>query len=106
MGPFGLGPFLLGTYNNPVNPTAAFPTIPAGWSLAFRVRLLPAPTLSGGFLDYNNDVANAAINGLTVTAMERVQYFQLTANYTYSHTIDNGNFTTFINLPPNQFDYA
>jgi hypothetical protein len=30
----------------------------------------------------------------------------LTANYTYSHTIDNGNFTTFINLPPNQFDYA
>jgi hypothetical protein len=30
----------------------------------------------------------------------------MTANYTYSHTIDNGNFTTFINLPPNQFDYA
>jgi hypothetical protein len=29
----------------------------------------------------------------------------LTANYTYSHTIDNGNFTTFINLPVNQFDY-
>ena len=32
--------------------------------------------------------------------------FTLTANYTHSHTIDNGNFTTFINLPPNQFDYA
>ena len=32
--------------------------------------------------------------------------FNLTANYTYSHTIDNGNFTTFINLPPNQFDYS
>jgi hypothetical protein len=31
--------------------------------------------------------------------------FNLTANYTYSHTIDNGNFTTFINLPVNQFDY-
>jgi hypothetical protein len=32
--------------------------------------------------------------------------FNLTANYTYSHTLDNGNFTTFINLPVNQFDYA
>ena len=41
-----------------------------------------------------------------VTVIERVKNFNLTANYTYSHTIDNGNFTTFINLPPNQFDYA
>ena len=64
-------------------------------------------TLSGGLLDYNNDVANAAYNGLTLTAVERLgKLFNLTANYTYSHTIDNGNFTTFINLPPNQFDYA
>ena len=30
----------------------------------------------------------------------------MTANYTYSHVIDNGNFTTFINLPVNQYDYA
>jgi hypothetical protein len=65
----------------------------------------PSSTLSAGLLDYNNDVANAAYNGLTVTAMERVKNFRMTANYTYSHTIDNGNFTTFINLPPNQFDY-
>ena len=35
-----------------------------------------------------------------------MKYFRMTANYTYSHTIDNGNFTTFINLPPNQFDYG
>jgi len=41
-----------------------------------------------------------------VTALERLgEFFNLTANYTYSHTIDNGNFTTFINLPVNQFDY-
>lgn len=64
-------------------------------------------TLSAGLLDYNNNVANAAYNGLTVTVLERWgQYLNLTANYTYSHTIDNGNFTTFINLPVNQFDYA
>ncbi len=64
-------------------------------------------TISAGLLDYNNGVANAAYHGLTATAIEKWgQYLNLTANYTYSHTIDNGNFTTFINLPPNQFNYA
>lgn len=62
-------------------------------------------TLSSGLEDYNNGVANAVFHGGTVTAIERVKNFRMTANYTYSHAIDNGNFTTFINLPPNQFDY-
>ncbi|HXX19555.1 MAG TPA: TonB-dependent receptor [Candidatus Acidoferrum sp.] len=63
-------------------------------------------TMSSGLEDYNNDVSNAVYHGGTVTAIERVKNFNMTANYTYSHTIDNGNFTTFINLPPNQFDYS
>jgi hypothetical protein len=63
-------------------------------------------TLSGGLEDYNNNVANAIYHGGTVTVIERMKNFNLTANYTYSHTLDNGNFTTFINLPVNQFDYA
>jgi Carboxypeptidase regulatory-like domain/TonB dependent receptor len=63
-------------------------------------------TLSGGLEDYNNNVANANYHGGTVTAIERIKNFHLVANYTYSHTIDNGNFTTFINLPVNQFDYG
>jgi hypothetical protein len=62
-------------------------------------------SMSSGLLDYNNGVANANYNGGTVTVIERIQNFSLTANYTYSHGLDNGNFTTFINLPPNQFDY-
>ena len=63
-------------------------------------------TLSAGLMDYNNDVANAVYHGLTVSGRERLsKYFDLTANYTYSHTLDNGNFTTFINLPVDQFDY-
>jgi outer membrane receptor protein involved in Fe transport len=63
-------------------------------------------TISAGLMDYNNDVANAFYHGLSVTGIERIgKYFTMTANYTYSHTIDNGNFTTFINLPVNQFDY-
>jgi hypothetical protein len=66
----------------------------------------PFTPLSAGLLDYNNNVANSVYHGLTVTALERMgKFFNLTANYTYSHTIDNGNFTTFINLPVNQFDY-
>jgi len=62
-------------------------------------------TMSAGLLDYNNGVANASYHGGTLTVIERGKYLSLTANYTYSHTIDNGNFTTFINLPVNQFDY-
>jgi hypothetical protein len=62
-------------------------------------------TMSSGLEDYNNDVSNAIYHGGTVTVIERMKNFNLTANYTYSHTIDNGNFTTFINLPVNQFDY-
>ena len=64
-------------------------------------------TISAGLLDFNNDVANAVYHGFTVTGLERVgKYFSLNANYTYSHTLDNGNFTTFVNLPVNQFDYG
>jgi hypothetical protein len=112
LGPFGLGPF----FNwpgpaSPIPPAFAPPNLqlpvnPSG--LEFGVPELPGTaTLSAGLLDYNNDVANAIYNGLTFTATERFgKLFNLTANYTYSHTIDNGNFTTFINLPPNQFDYA
>ena len=60
---------------------------------------------NGGFLDYNISVVNAIYHGLTFQAIERLgKYFNLNANYTYSHIIDNGNFTTFINLPQNQFD--
>jgi hypothetical protein len=63
-------------------------------------------TLSGGLEDYNNNVANAVYHGGTLSVIERIKFFHMTANYTYSHTIDNGNFTTFINLPVNQFDYG
>jgi hypothetical protein len=111
LGPFGLAPFFgwLGPAS-PIPPSfpPPNPLLPVNASgLEFGVPGTPgASTLSAGLLDYNNDVANAVYHGLTLTAMERVKYFRMTANYTYSHTIDNGNFTTFINLPPNQFDYA
>jgi hypothetical protein len=60
---------------------------------------------NGGFLDYNYNPVYATYHGFTFQVIERLgKYFYLDANYTYSHIIDNGNFTTFINLPQNQFD--
>ena len=112
LGPFGLGPFpaYLGPFNgvnpNAPNPNPLLPFNPSGLEFGVPSAVLPAPTLSGGLLDYNNNVANAVYHGLTFTAQERMKYFRMTANYTYSHTIDNGNFTTFINLPVNEFDYG
>jgi hypothetical protein len=95
LGPFGLGPFFATLAN------------PSGLEFGVPSPGNPAPTISAGLLDYNNNVVNTAYNGLTVTAMERWgKYLNLTANYTWSHTFDDGNFTTFINLPPNQFDYS
>jgi outer membrane receptor protein involved in Fe transport len=110
LGPFGLGPFFdyLGPAANPAlpiyNPLA--PVNPSGLEFGVPAAAGSPPTLSAGLLDYNNNVANAVYHGLTLTASERLKYFRMTANYTYSHTIDNGNFTTFINLPVNQYDYA
>jgi hypothetical protein len=63
--------------------------------------------IHAGLLDFNNGVVNANYHGLTIQAIERMgKYFSLNANYTFSKSIDDGNFTTFINLPQNQFDYA
>ena len=60
---------------------------------------------NGGFLNYNNGVVNANYHGLTLQVNERLnRRLSLNASYTWSHIIDNGNFTTFINLPQNQFD--
>jgi hypothetical protein len=59
---------------------------------------------NGGFLDYNAATDTAMYNGLSVRVNERAgNYLTLNANYTFSHIIDDGNFTTFINLPQNQF---
>jgi hypothetical protein len=95
LGPLNIGP-IFGTLANP-----------SGLEFGVPSQANPAPTISAGLLDYNNNVATARYNGLIVSGIEHLgKYFTLNANYTYSHTIDNGNFTTFINLPPNQFDYA
>lgn len=60
-----------------------------------------------GLIDYNDGVANASNNALTLQVTERMgKYFSLSANYTYSHTIDDGTFVTYVSLPQNQFSNA
>jgi hypothetical protein len=64
------------------------------------------PEIPGaGLLDYNDGSVKANYHGMTLQATERLgSYFTLNANYTFSKTMDNGNFTTFINLPQDTFD--
>jgi len=61
---------------------------------------------NSGLLDFNNNVANTAYHGVTFQVAEKWgKILRLDANYTFSKTIDNGTFTTFISLAQNQFDY-
>jgi hypothetical protein len=64
------------------------------------------PEIPGaGLLDYNDGSVKANYHGMTLQVSERFgARFSLNANYTFSKTMDNGNFTTFINLPQNTFD--
>jgi hypothetical protein len=58
-----------------------------------------------GLLDYNDASVKANYHGLTLQATQKFgSRFSFNANYTFSKTMDNGNFTTFINLPQNTFD--
>jgi hypothetical protein len=58
-----------------------------------------------GLLDYNDGSVKANYHGMTLQLTEKVgKRFTLNANYAFSKTMDNGNFTTFINLPQNTFD--
>jgi outer membrane receptor protein involved in Fe transport len=87
--------------NGTISPCSGTPLLLAGKPVFTDSLEFP----NGGFLDYNYNIVNAIYHGLTLQAIQRVgKYFTLNANYTYSHIIDNGNFTTFINLPQNQFD--
>jgi outer membrane receptor for ferrienterochelin and colicin len=62
-------------------------------------------TAGAGLLDYNDGSVTANYHGMTLQVTEKFgSRFSLNANYTFSKTMDTGNFTTFINLPQNSFD--
>jgi hypothetical protein len=77
------------------------PGFPAGKS-NFSGVLIPV-----GLLYYTDNSGNSAYNGLTFSVTERAgQYFQLNANYTYSKTLDDGTFTTFVSTPQDFYNRA
>ena len=55
---------------------------------------------NAGLLYFTDNSGNSVYNGLTLQVIERFRRnFSLDANYTFSHTIDDGTFTTFVSTP-------
>ena len=55
---------------------------------------------NAGLVYYTDNSGNSVFHGLTLQANERAgKYFRLNANYTFSKTLDDGTFTTFVSTP-------
>jgi hypothetical protein len=85
-------------------PGTANPPLP-GWPAGkanFSGVLIPV-----GLLYYTDNSGNSVYHGATLSITERAgQYFRLNANYTFSKTLDDGTFTTFVSTPQNLYDRA
>src|SRR5271163_667231 len=110
--PFGAA---AGTTVPSVNPgTPACPPAeapPAGWPAGkafFYNGLNPggSPAFgNAGLLYYTDNTGNSNYNGLTLQLNYRFnKIFTLNANYTWSHTFDDGTFTTFVSTPQDLYD--
>lgn len=78
---------------------------PPGWAPGkanFSGVLLPV-----GLIYYTDNSGNSVYHGVTFSATERAgQYFRINANYTFSKTLDDGTFTTFVSTPENLYNRA
>lgn len=53
-----------------------------------------------GLIYYTDNSGNSVYHGATLSVTEHAgQYFRLNANYTFSKTLDDGTFTTFVSTP-------
>jgi outer membrane receptor protein involved in Fe transport len=90
------------------------PAPPAGWPVGkdfFGYPAAPGNPPGGGpaynnagLLYFTDNSGNSAYNGLTLQVVERSKYFSLNANYTFSHTLDDGTFTTFVSTPQDLYN--
>jgi hypothetical protein len=81
------------------NLTAPPPGFPAGKGY-FQSVLLPV-----GLIYYTDNSGNSVYHGATVSVTEHAgQYFRMSANYTFSKTLDDGTFTTFVSTPQSLYD--
>jgi hypothetical protein len=101
----------------PQNTTGgASPSLQTGWyqcgSTAFGNYTPPPPDYPGGkgffqsvlipvgLLYYTDNSGNSVYHGLTVAGSQKLgNYFRINANYTFSRTLDDGTFTTFVSTP-------
>jgi len=55
---------------------------------------------NAGLLYYTDDSGNSVYHGMTAQVSRRYgKYFNMNANYTFSKTLDDGTFTTFVSTP-------
>jgi hypothetical protein len=76
------------------NYTTPLPGFPAGKSW-FQSILMPV-----GLIYYTDNSGNSVYHGVTLSGTEKISnHFRLNANYTFSKTLDDGTFTTFVSTP-------
>jgi hypothetical protein len=111
--PFGTSePQITVPFITPGNPSCIpAPAPPAGWPAGkafFGASGLPqgGPAYNNaGLLYYTDDTGNSVYHGLTLQVVERFRRnFSLDANYTFSHTLDDGTFTTFVSTPQDLYN--
>jgi Carboxypeptidase regulatory-like domain/TonB dependent receptor len=55
---------------------------------------------TNGIFYFTDSSGNSVYHGATLQVIERAsKYFSLNANYTFSHTLDDGTFVTFVSTP-------
>lgn len=87
----------------PVNPYALPDNKLADGKDAFSGALFT----NAGLMYYLDDSGVSVYHGGSVAVTDRIgQYLRFNANYTYSHTGDDGTFTTFVSTPQDQYDRA
>ncbi|MBZ5507230.1 MAG: TonB-dependent receptor [Acidobacteriia bacterium] len=74
------------------------------YAFAIRDPNIPAPPAgspgTNGIFYFTDSTGNSVYHGLTLQVIEKAgKYFSLNANYTLSHTLDDGTFVTFVSTP-------
>jgi hypothetical protein len=74
------------------------------YAFALNVPSIPAPPAgspgTNGIFYFTDSSGNSVYHGVTLQVMEKAsKYFSLNANYTFSHTLDDGTFVTFVSTP-------
>jgi len=86
----------------PITPTGPFPN---NQMLDGKAAFSGVLYNNAGLMYYLDGSGNAEYNGLIASVTDKFgQYLRFSANYTWSHTQDDGTFTTFVSTPQDLYD--